>query len=741
VNNAVEIYRDPRLSGHLVPYEQPPQPPKQDRIDLRMLLAMFRRRRRLFLTVLAAVMVLGTILTLMMSRTYTAMSQVSLNVAQQAIAPTSTDQPQQNAPSPNTGIVNTAVQIIASRELAQKVSDQLNLASPDKADADKLGLKGRLLKAVGLWNQPVLSPAERQRAVLDYLQANVTPLEIGESFAISITFKGGDPQNAAAIANAYANQFTLYSINQKQAFTKQQNQFLSGKLEQVRQQAQADTDRVQQYRIAHGLLSTTGASLTEQEISAYNQQVAQAKAAASEADAALATAERQVSSGSSGDDVGAALSSGVVSSLRSQQASLAAQLANLTAHYGPRYPDVISTKSQLEDVNKSIAAEIHRVISNLTAQSNVAHQRLDSLVSSLQTAQGTLAKNNGAEVGLDDLTRRATASQTLYDSYLNSYKEVSAREGTEQPDASIISYAEVPILPTSPNIFLNIILMVGLGVGLGIAAAFFAEMTFAGLTTGDDVEHRLGVRHLGNIPRLNSVLPKADSPIQSIVDEPRSAFAESFRSVRASIRYSTDGPTQIIAITSALPKEGKTTTAVCLARSIAQTGESVVLVDCDLRRHGVSRLLSQAEGRPGLVEVLNGTASLDDALVRDTQAGTSVLPIAGGSENYAELLTGEKLDVLLSKLRERFSTIILDTAPVLPIADARLVVGKADVAVFVARWRKTPDNAIKAALRLMPADRVQLAGVALTNVDIQKQAKFGVGDGTYYYDDYKEYYA
>jgi len=104
-------------------------------------------------------------------------------------------------------------------------------------------------------------------------------------------------------------------------------------------------------------------------------------------------------------------------------------------------------------------------------------------------------------------------------------------------------------------------------------------------------------------------------------------------------------------------------------------------------------------------------------------------------------MIGDKMDGLLDALRDRFDVIVLDTAPVLPIADARLMLGKADVAVFVARWRKTPDHAIRSALRLLPLDRIHLAGIALTKVDIRKQARFGYGDSTYYYHDYKGYYA
>ncbi|MEG8053181.1 hypothetical protein QP185_07805 [Sphingomonas aerolata] len=147
-----------------------------------------------------------------------------------------------------------------------------------------------------------------------------------------------------------------------------------------------------------------------------------------------------------------------------------------------------------------------------------------------------------------------------------------------------------------------------LGFGFGLVAAFLTEMAFTGLTTGDDIEQRLGVRYLGAVPLLASVTKSAKSPPSAIAAEPRSAFAESIRSLRASITFAAHAPAKVIAITSALAQEGKTTTSICLARSMGLAGEKVVLVDCDLRRHGVSRFLRTEADRPGLMQVLRGEA-------------------------------------------------------------------------------------------------------------------------------------
>lgn len=745
MNNALELYRGTER-GQLVPANvATASASAADKIDMRLLISIFRRRIRLFFGVLATIVLLGLVLTLHQTPAYVAMAEVAVNAHDEQLAPAAagTTAPAP-ALAPTSSFVDTQVQVLQSRALAERVADALHLTTlAATGSSGRVGLRMRLMRLVGLAPpaDAVLSPEEIRQEVLDFLQANVSVLRLGETYALSIGFQSADPQRAAAIANAYATQYTNGQLSTKRDFARTQGQFLAGRLEQLRAQAQADTGRVQQYRIANNLLSTSGASLTEQEISSYNQAVAQARAQAAEDEARLDTAQRQLRSGSTGEDVGAALESPVVSALRSRQADAAGLLASLESRYGPLHPDVQKARSAVADIDLQIRAEIRRVISNLQAKARVSQQRLGSLTGSLSGARGTLAQNNAAMVGLDDLQRRAGASQALYDSYLNSYKEATAREGTELPDATILSAAEVPVLPSSPNLLLAGFLSVAIGVGAGLAAAFLAEMNFSGLTTGDEVEARLHAFYLGSIPSLRSVVPEARNPILSIIEQQRSGFAEAFRSLRASIRYATSDPVQVVAVTSALPQEGKTISAVCLARSAAQAGEKVVLVDCDLRQHGVSRLLRGTDARPGLVEVLRGATPLAEALIHDEQSGMSILPIAAGSESYTELLTGDEMDSLLAQLRQMFGMIVIDTAPVLPIADTRLIVGKADVALCVARWRSTPDHAIRAALRLLPAQRVRFVGVALTRVDMNRQAKFGLGDGSAYYRAYKSYYA
>jgi capsular exopolysaccharide synthesis family protein len=351
--------------------------------------------------------------------------------------------------------------------------------------------------------------------------------------------------------------------------------------------------------------------------------------------------------------------------------------------------------------------------------------------------------NNAASVELADLQRRADAASTLYDSLLGRAKQISVDQGSEQSDARVVSHAKIPLGPSSPNQQLNLSLGLVLGLALGAAAVLLMEALDNGLATSEDVERYFGLPHLGALPLLESTVKdksKTALPHEFLVDAPLSAFAESFRNLRASILFSkVDAPVHVIAITSALPSEGKTTTAVCLGRSMALSGAKVVVVDCDLRRRTISKALEETREH-GLVEVLQGVAKLDDVLIPDGSSDAQFLPLAETAYTPKDLFGSAAMDRLLDELRKRFDYVLLDTAPVIPVSDTRVLAPKADVVVVLAQWRKTPRKAIRAALDLLTSVGAEIGGIALTLVDVRGQAKYGYGDAGYYYDHYRKYY-
>lgn len=683
-----------------------------DRMDLSESVSFFRRQLKLILIVTGVILAAGLAVSLLAGKTYWAESTVMLT-NDAAIVTQSTAVPG-TQPLLSNELVDTQIQIITSQEMAKRVADQLGL------------MKG-------------LKSAE-QRELLDDLQENVSARRAGESYALAIAYQADSAQSAADIANEFARQFVNWNVGEERQRNAEARKIVEQRLAELRDQAQADTQALQQYRIQNNLLSTSGASLTEQEIATYNQEVTTARASAAEDQARLRTALAQLRSGSVGDDVGEALNSTVISSLREQESETAAVVADLSAKYGPNHPQLIRAQSQLNEIRNRIDAEIRRVISNLRARQEVSQQRLASLTSSLASARGRLSQNNDAMVGLSEMERAAEASQGIYETYLNRFKELIAAEGSEKPNANILTLAETPIFPASPNIPLNLALALVIGLGLGILAAYIKEALFLGMSTPEEVEHDLGVACLASIPLLSSIEGGPEHPATAIQDAPKSAFAESFRSLGASIDLATQGNAKVIAITSALPNEGKTVMSCCLSSVLAAGGMRTMLIDCDLRRQGISRLLNIQAGQKGLIDVLNGTVPIDF----EQHAGENVfcvLPLSPSKEEPEHLLRGQEFVDLLEQLREHFDRIILDLPPVLPIAATRILASRADVVVVASRWRATSKFAIRAALKRLPTDKVNVLGVALNGIDMKRRSFMDPHDPYFYYSQYKEYYA
>jgi polysaccharide biosynthesis transport protein len=404
---------------------------------------------------------------------------------------------------------------------------------------------------------------------------------------------------------------------------------------------------------------------------------------------------------------------------------------------------MLKAKRELADIDSQIQSEIQRIISNLDAQAQVARERTSSIESSVSKSRGKLAGNNRAMVRLNELQRNADAARTLYETLLNRYKETSVEKGVQRTNARIVSDAAVPKAAVDRK-SVSLLLGAMIALAFGGGGVILAEALDNAISDGDAVEDELGASYLGAIPLLSSVLDASEQapggPEAYVIDRPLSSFTEAVRNLNASVLFSRIGyPSEVIAITSSLPGEGKTTTAVCLARTLALSGKKVVLVDCDLRQRAVMRILAE-EPKVGLVELLNGDAPLDSVLVDDTVSSAKIIPLSNNSFTPKDLFGSPAMKSFIQDLRDRFDVIVLDTAPVLLVTETRTVVNLADVCVLLVRWRKTTKRAVSTSLKLINSSGATLAGVALTQVDLSKTLNLSDSDPSSYYNAYKKYY-
>lgn len=636
--------------------------------------------------------------------------------------------------SQSSDFIETQILFLASPQILTKVVSSLNLV-----DSPEFGVAGEAdegANADAVQRARVLQSAQRLRSA-------VTIRRSGQTSLLDIVVSTRIPALSARIANEYVRQYLLTIQASKEAQQSQLNGQIDSRLGQLGAEAERADAALQQYKIAHGLMSAEGATMAEQETSTLNQQVAQARATLAERQGRLQAARRQMRVGGGGSDVASALSSGTIGALRTQEADSSRNLAQLRERYGAKHPAVAQEERRLADVEKQIQREIDRIISSLEAEVNVAASGLSSLLGSQVSSKSRLASNAYAQVGFLELQRKAEAARIVYEAFLNKSRGTAARDGIDQPIASLASPAIPSSIPSSPNI--RLIYLLGLMAALvgGILAVALAEFLDSGIKNKHDVERRLGARYLGSIPQLDSTLDglRATEDAQDyIVSHPNSAFAESFRSLRAAVTLRGRRRPKVIAITSALPREGKTTVSVSLARTIAMAGERTILVDCDLRHHSASDML--LKGRAGqIVPLLSDEISLDSAILIDEDTGLEVIGCDRAPDNGRDLLTQEKFSALLAELRERYDYIILDTAPVLGIADARAVASLADAVILLARWRSTSLRATDTALDLLIDARAKVFGVALTIVNLTKFGSTGEDDLYGYHEQFKSYYA
>jgi capsular exopolysaccharide synthesis family protein len=350
--------------------------------------------------------------------------------------------------------------------------------------------------------------------------------------------------------------------------------------------------------------------------------------------------------------------------------------------------------------------------------------------------------NSRAQVGLVGLQQKADATKQIYEAYLNRAKEVAAAGSFQQPDASVASAAALPMRPVSPNMKMAFALAVFLGVVGGAASILVAELWDRGLRSRNDVERDLGVPFAGVLPDFETISTKRGgpaAPADYLVNHPFSSFAEAFRNLRAFLMLAhRSGPAKLVAITSAVPREGKSMTSFCLARTLALSGSRVVLVDCDVRQRGVTKLLGGAD--IGVAEVIQNKATLADAIVRDPKTTLWVLPAGGTGEIPYDLFSREETDQLLRDLCEQFDYVVLDTPPVLGVADARILAARADRVLYVVQWNKTPVRAAQSGIDTLHESGANVAGALLSKVNVRQQARYGYGDSSDYFHYYRDYY-
>jgi capsular exopolysaccharide synthesis family protein len=590
-----------------------------------------------------------------------------------------------------------------------------------------------------------LSPDQVRDALIDRVVKRLKVKRTGQTLLINISFSSESPTKAARIANAFAEAFIAHDLQDKLSGSRDANVLLNAQISDMRQKVVSAEAELEAYKSAHGLLSSNAQSDTVamQNMTMINHEYDQARVDEAQARAKFLSAQKSFQSAERGDTVSDALSSQTVVELRNKRAEMASKAADLESKYGPMHPDLKNAKAAVRELDSQIDGELKRILSNLQSQAEIAKSRVDAARESVLRAQSELSAGASASVKGNELQRNADAARKLYEQVLARVQETSAQQAVSQSDSHVDTPATPPSEPSSPNKPLNLVLGLILGLGVGAAAAYLRESWNAQFTDLQDVEELLGLPYLGSIPTLLSSIAKPDTrvPADAVCVHPLSSFAEAFRGLATNLVHGQqDGnPVKVIGITSAIPGEGKTVTTVSLARVQAMSGLKVILLDCDLRRRTANAMMG-AKVTAGLIEVIEGTASFEDVMQIDDKSGAHFVPLREDSHLAKAPFANPRFDALLEDLRNRYDLVILDTPPLLPVVDTRLLAQKVDALAILVKWRSTPLGAVRTAVHHLDSVNAPIAGVVLSQVNMKVQAYSGYSYGSYYNKDFQKYY-
>ncbi|MEM0986060.1 MAG: Wzz/FepE/Etk N-terminal domain-containing protein [Pseudomonadota bacterium] len=654
----------------------------------------------------------------------------------------------------NTAAIDTELEIMRSETLLRKVVPRLALSDyaefnwqlQEPSLLDTLSSQVSGLISSGEEAGPPPTPEQRAEGLLRYatfrLGQSINVSRLGPTYVIDVTAQSETPQLAADIANAVADQYLVEQLEAKLEATRRANEWLSDRLSNLKDEVDAKERAVEIFRADQGLLSSQGSTLTEQEISDLTAQRSLQSAELSEAQQRLNRVREIMRSQGDTASIAEVLTSPVISQLRAQEAEVQRRRADLATTRGPRHPDVLAVNAELADITQQINAEVNRIVSNLESEVAIARGRLESIDRDLSSARGRLATNNRAEVTLRQLEREGEASRALYENFLEQFKQTTEESDLVQADARVLSEAKTPNRPSSPRTNINLILGLLMGGVVAGGLIFLAEIGENHFSTSEEVERLLRVPALGSIPLLTGLKgfgKKSKTPADYAIENPLSAFSESIRNLRASIIFADlDNPAKTVAVCSSLPNEGKTMTTYALGRMSAVSGSRTLVIDGDFRR----RQLTEATGvepEVGLIEHLFGEVALEQALLTDEASGLDILPLSNQRNTPRDVFGSRSFDALLQRLEEHYDLIVIDTGPLLLMAESRVIVSKVDQVIVVAKWRGTTRAALKQTMGLLNQFHANVAGVVLNFVDLRKKRLLENGGATY--KAYSKYYS
>ena len=669
--------------------------------------------------ILIVSMGIGIVATALEPRLYTATSEIQIGRGKRNI--TNVKGIEQPDDVMSDEFYNTQYALLKARSLAERVARNLNLAD-EPSFLIASGVKPGALTETGAPRQ-VLSPelrAKRENAVVGILMGGISIHPEHNSSLVSISFTSQSPQLAARIANAWPEQFIAANIDREIAATADARRYLEQRLADLRDRMQQSEQNLITYASDHDIINlgavrdADGKTEEPRTLAASNLEVLTTAWMVARADLVSAKSRATTRNGASNTDI---IDNPVITGLRSKRHQLEGEYARLMVQFKPGYPAARAIKSEMDTLDAAIARETIRVGGARKTTYAEAADREAELRAQVQAAKIKFDQQQHSSIQYHIFQREVDTNRQLYDSLLQRYKDIGIVGDVGANNFAVVDTAKVPGGPSSPNLNHNILVLLMAGLLISAAVVFALETIGEGIRFPGDVERLLSLPLVGATPFVTS------NPTEKLSD-PKSQISEAYFSVRTALAFATNhGLPKSILVTSAQPGEGKSTTSLGLAIAIGSTGKRVLLIDGDMRSPSVHKLLG-FENVGGLSNILAGNDNLQTFVGQTGFKNLSVVLAGPSPLSPVELLSGDRLANIVRTLGSQYDHIVVDSPPVVGIADAMLLGRAVEGTVLVIQAEGAAIRIIRAALQRLLISQTRVLGAVVTKVNF---GRFGYG--------------
>jgi polysaccharide biosynthesis transport protein len=711
-NGAAELVS---VQSHLPVWELSPREP-----HLYDYLLILRKHQWLILSFLLAVVTIVAISTFRMQPVYIATTRIEMDRENSNILPFQGVDPYEFMMDLE-NYIETQSKILTSETLALQTIRNSGLSA--RPEFSSPGGPSEALAIGSLANQ------KRPPELGEFL-GSLSVKRVPNSRLMDVSFESTDPQLAARIVNAHIATYIEQNFRSRYEATTRATTWLADQLSELKVRVQKAEDARIAYERQNQIWTLDDKqNITTQRLGDVNKELTEAQSERMKKESLY-----QFAKAGNLDAVPQVQNNTTLVDLLKKRTETSAQYADALSQYGPNFPKVQRLQAQLKEADDSIERGKKKILDVLESDYQEVRQREALLTQRLD--QQKAESNQMAEklVEYNILKREAEANKSLYDGLMTKLKETAISQGLRSSNIRVVDPAMIPSTPARPAKARNLMLAFLVGLVGGIGLALLREYMDNTVKTPDDIETLARLPSLAVVPQFDSngtakkqkLLPGFaanghDKRIELVAQHlPKSQMSEAFRALRTSILLSqADHPPQVILVTSALPREGKTTAAANLAVTLAQLGDRTVLVDGDLRKPGVGRLLNMAGGKyAGLSSYLAGVSSLDLVTVpHPAIPNLAAIPTGPLPPNPADLLSSHKFADAITELRTKYKFIVIDSPPVMAATDAVIISVQTDGVLLVVRSGETPKEAFTRTRDLLNSVKCRILGVVLNAVD------------------------